>query len=36
MLNTWVIEFSVRNDLDDADERGPRYNDDGRTGEAGS
>jgi len=36
MLNTWVMAFSVRNGIDEAAERGPRYRDDGRTGEAGS
>jgi hypothetical protein len=35
MLSTSVMEFDVRNCLDDAAEHGPRYSDGGRTSETG-
>ena len=35
MLSTSVMEFEVRNCLDDAAEQGPRYSDGGRTSETG-
>jgi hypothetical protein len=35
MLSTSVMEFDVRNCLDDAAEHGPRYRDGGRTSETG-
>ena len=35
MLRTSVMEFDVRNCLDDAAEHGPRYREGGRTSETG-
>ena len=32
MLSTWVMEFAVRNGLDEAAEHGPRYEEQERLG----